>query len=62
MDKPRLWTDDWIRCLSWRDLLRYARVMKSRQVLSSLEKRRLQRLGVEWARRKKEGGGGLAHE
>jgi hypothetical protein len=58
--QPAFWTDQWLRELSWSEV-RYwnSKILKLGVPLYGASRRRCLRLQAEYARRKKEGGGGL---
>lgn len=68
MKEPVAWSEKWLRRLSWREVRtmntqinnRAAQSILGRPLPSGIERSRFRRLQKEWARRKREGGGGLA--
>jgi hypothetical protein len=55
-----MWTDRWMRALTWRELQRLIRHFREVPAESSLECSRERRLDAEMKRRRREGRGGWA--
>ena len=57
-----VWSNQWLRERSWRTIQRYVRQFRNFDPLidDSIYQSRRKRTFEEWARRKREGGGGLA--
>ncbi len=63
MSDAAVWTNKWIRRLSWREAIKLKQWFKAhRAELKGIQVSRARRLDTEWMRRKHEGGGGMAVE
>lgn len=59
--KPARWTDQWLRELSWREVREMnSSILRNGIPEYGILRSRCIRLQAEWARRKREGGGGWA--
>jgi len=58
--KAAAWTNQWLRELSWREIVTMRRLsqLQDWSAATSLQRHRIDRLDKEWKRRKQEGHGG----
>ena len=63
MREPARWSNQWLREMPWRELIKLRQVIAALGVpIHGMIRSRCLRIESEWDRRKREGGGGLIAE